>query len=274
MYRLLVSIPILVLMGLPLRAASPQDVARLVDLLGLPQIIEIMREEGIDNGATMAQDMFAGQGGTNWTSIVATIYDKDWMARTIVEGLNRGLAQTDATPLIAYFDSDAGKQVTTLEISARRALMDKSIEAASKEQLALLVESEDPRLDLITRYMDANDLLEFNVVGTLNSNFAFYSGLATSGAFEESLNEDQILRDVWSQEAEIRADTEEWLLSFFVLAYQPLSDADLDGLIALSGTREGQDLNLALFMAFDEMFEQISTSLGLAVAQFMDSQEL
>jgi hypothetical protein len=89
-------------------------------------------------------------------------------------------------------------------------------------------------------------------MGAMNANYAFYMGLVEGDAFEEDLTEAGDPADVWSQEAEIRADTEEWVYSYLTLAYAPLSDEDIDAYIALSRTAEGRALNRALFGTFDD----------------------
>ena len=128
--------------------------------------------------------------------------------------------------------------------------------------------------DLVTQFIDANDLIETNVVGAMNSNYAFYQGLLAGGAFPYELTEEQVLADVWGQEPEIRQNTTEWLYSFFILAYQPLPQEDLETYIAFSETEAGAALNDALFAAFDGMFEDISQALGLAASRYMGGQDL
>lgn len=274
MPRFAVLFSLLVFAALPLRAASPEQIDELARALGLPEIIEIMRDEGVSYGDELAQDMFPERGGEKWGVLVNEIYDDEWMNETVWNSMNEALAQTDVAPLIAFFTGNKGKRIVALEVSARRALMDSTVEEASKEKLAALVETGSLRLEMIERYIAVNDLLENNVVGSMNSNFAFYTGLADAGAFDESLTEEQILQDIWSQEAEIREDTEEWLLSFLLMAYQPLDDSDLEDYIVLSKTPEGQDLNRALFAAFDRMFVDVSRSLGRSAALFMAGEDL
>jgi hypothetical protein len=96
---------------------------------------------------------------------------------------------------------------------------------------------------------------------------AFFRGLAESGVFEGALSEDEMLAQVWSQEDEVRAETESWLLSFGAVAYAPLSDEELRAYTQFSMTPEGVALNRALFAAFDAIFLKVSHDLGLAVGR-------
>jgi len=88
------------------------------------------------------------------------------------------------------------------------------------------------------------------------------------------MSEDEMLAEVWSQEADVRMQSGEWLYSYMVLAYQPLSDADMAAYQAFSETAEGKILNRATFVAFDKLFTAISHDLGRAAAQQMLAQDI
>jgi hypothetical protein len=94
------------------------------------------------------------------------------------------------------------------------------------------------------------------------------------GAFPAEMTESDILSDVWAQEPEIRANTEEWIYSFLIMAYDPVAPEDIEAYIAFSETDAGRAANRAIFAAFDGMFEDISLALGRAAARYMATQEL
>ncbi|MEL7212023.1 MAG: hypothetical protein AAGK92_05135 [Pseudomonadota bacterium] len=267
-------IPLCLAMLMFLPAPARADTDTLLDVMGMDRIIEIMRQEGLSYGAEMASDFLNGAGGPDWDRKVDEIYDTDKMAATLERGFEAALDGTDTAPLVAFFQSETGSEIIALEISAREALLDDAVEEASVSQLQAAVEASDPRLALIRTYIDTNDLVESNVVGALNSNYAFYTGLADGGAFPFEMTEDQIIRDVWNQETEIRDETEEWIQSYLLMAYQPLSDEQIESYIELSLTPEGSALNRALFAGFNDMFTEISRALGLAASIYMGGQEL
>lgn len=259
------------LAALPLRAA---DIDRLYDAVGLPQVLEIMRLEGIAYGGDLAQDLFDGRGSGRWERLVADIYDLDEMEAAVREELSAGLTGADTGAMLDFFESERGRRIIELEISARRALLDDTIEDASRDALDRMILDEDPLLDKLETFVAANDLVDSNVVGAMNSNVAFYTGLAEGGAFPGEMTESEILSDVWRQEPEIRDETEAWLYSYLAMAYKPLPEEDLDAYIAFSESAAGQQLNRALFAAFDAMFLDISLKLGRAAARFLGGQEL
>jgi hypothetical protein len=270
MSRFVLSAVLWAFLIVPVRAEVPENIVELADALGLPEVIDVMLEEGISYGDEMAEDMFPGQAGPRWHEMVEAIYDRQTMRDVTLDGMAKGLQGTDTAPLMAFFNGDLGKRIIRLEISARQALMDD----ASKENVAQMIEDDDPRLALIDEFILTNSLLDSNVVGALNANYAFYTGLQQGGAFPQPLSEDEILADVWSQEQEIRDDTSEWLYAYLTMAYQPLSDEDLQLYIDLSKRDDGQALNQALFDGFDQMFVGISRALGVAAAQMMMGQDL
>ena len=274
MLRLTVVIATWLLVALPLRAEIPQAVQDLARVMAIPEIIQVMREEGLEFGDELADDMFPGRGGDEWRAMLDSIYDAERMRKVTMEGFAVALEGVDITLLTAFFSSPLGRQVIALEISARRAILDEEIDEANKAHVVELIKAEDPRIDLISEFIEVNDLLESNIVGALNSNFAFMTGLVDGGAYPQTRTEQQMLSDVWDQEESIRVNTAEWLYSFLSMAYSPLSDDELNAYIDISRTPEGQALNAALFAGFDEMFEEISRALGLATAQMMAGEDL
>jgi hypothetical protein len=88
------------------------------------------------------------------------------------------------------------------------------------------------------------------------------------------MSESDILADVWAQEPEIRANTEEWLYSYLLMAYQPLGVEGLNAYEQIMATAEGRAMNAALFESFDQMYVAISRELGQSVAGYMLAEEL
>lgn len=255
-------------------AAAKAEVAPLLDALGLNELLPIMRAEGLAYSEELALDMFPGRGGPRWEDLVDRIYGVDRMTDIMTTEMAREMDAETIAPVLEFFTSALGRRIVRLEVSAREALLEPSVEEASKAALAVMRQEDAPRLDVLDRFVQANDLIESNVVGALNSNWAFYQGLEAGGAFQGTLTEEEMLADVWGQEPVIRADTTDWVFSYLAMAYQPLSDAEIDTYTTLSNTPEGEALNTALFAAFDRMFTTISRELGLAAATFMAGEDI
>ncbi len=248
----------------------------LMTALQLPEVIAIMRAEGLEHARTLQSDLLGGRGGAGWDRSAARIYDADRMERAVAERTAAALrADPDAVvQALEFFDSPRGQRIIELENSARRAMLDPDVEAAARAQADALIDEDGTALALLRRFIDANDLVESNVEGGLNANFAFYVGLRDSGVPAFDLHEREMLADVWSQEATLRADTEAWLLAYLGMAYRPLPEADLEAYIAFSETAEGTALNRALFSAFNALFVDVSRELGLAAGLVLLEQDL
>jgi uncharacterized protein DUF2059 len=260
-----------------LSVLAPAEAATIEELsqaLQIRQVAEILAAEGTAYGDTIESNMFPGRGGAGWDGIVEQIYVAETMADKLNQGLAQGLAQVDLDPLVHFFGSDMGRRIITLELSARDAFRDAEIEEAATEAARELIAGEGGRYQLLREFIEVNDLIESNVVGALNANMAFYRGMAAGGAFGGEMNENQMLSDVWTEESAIRADTLTWLYGYLGLAYQPLQDEDLRAYIELSKTPGGQALNRALFVAYDDMYNDISFRMGRMTAVFMRGDNL
>ncbi|MGI9391708.1 MAG: DUF2059 domain-containing protein [Boseongicola sp.] len=256
--------------SMPASAATDAEIDALYKIIGTPQLIEIMRIEGLDQAEELHASMFPGRGG--WDAIASSIYDTDRMAATFRTEFGAVLAPADVETLLAFFASDPGTRIVGLELSAREALLDEDVKKAAQEAFEALPGDDPERAALLEEFVSANDLIELNVMGALNASLAFYTGLSDGGGFE--MTESDMLREVWSQVPGVRAETESWIYSYAALAYQPLTDDEIEDYTALSRTPPGRDLNRALFAGFDAVFNEISLSLGLAASQFAQGDDI
>lgn len=254
-------------------AAGIADVAR---ALRLPDLLAVMREEGIRYGRELEAELFPGAGGGRWESLVAAIHETGRMQRIVEGRLEAELgAEPDATEaILTFFAADPGARIVALELAGREALLDDSVRDAAELAWQDMQAQGDPRLALIGRLVEANDLLEQNVAGALNGNMAFYRGMIDGGAMAATMPEAELMADLWSQEPQIRAETEAWLMPYMVLAYRPLSDADLEAYVTFSRSVAGQVLNRALFAAFEQLFGMVSRDLGVAAAQMVTGEDI
>ena len=159
--------------------AAPQDVLALFDAMELPGIIAVMAREGEAYGAELGGQLYQGEAlPDEWTATVAGIYDAGRMETEVLEDFAAALRGEDVAPMLAFFAAEPGATFARLELSAREAMLDDDVEQMAKEAAAVAIGEGSPRLDLIRRYAEANDLVETNVVAALNGNMAYYLGPA------------------------------------------------------------------------------------------------
>ncbi len=250
------------------------ETRKLLDAIGMDRLLPILREEGLAYSVALESELFPGAGGELWPELVSDIYKTERLDAVMLRRMSEEMAGVDTAPLFEFLDSERGRRIISLEISARSALLDETVEQMSRDAFDEMRGQDSERLDALRAYIDANDLVETNIAGALNSNYAFYQGLAAGGALPAEMSEEDMLRDVWMQEPDIREETEAWVWSYLAMAYKPLEDADIEAYTALSQTPEGRALNRAIFAAFDTLFADISRDLGLAASRFMISEDI
>ncbi|MEM9971010.1 MAG: DUF2059 domain-containing protein [Pseudomonadota bacterium] len=234
--------------------------------------MDILSEEGLEQAEELRDEMFPGRGGVGWTATVREIYAPDRLAELFRGAFDAALQEEEVRPLLQFYDSDVGARVAALEVEARRAIMSEEVEAAAKNAYRDIAGSGSEREALLEEFATLNDLIDRNVAGALNANLAFYRGLGSNGDFE--MTEDDMLRDVWGQEAAIRDDTIEWIFGYMTFAYTTLSDEELQAYVDMTATDAGRNLNRALFAGFDAIFMDVSYALGAATGLFSIGDEL
>ncbi|MEO0750319.1 MAG: DUF2059 domain-containing protein [Pseudomonadota bacterium] len=244
----------------------------LMDALRITETVAIMHAEGVQYGATLIQDMMVDADTPGWRLRVGLIYDETRMRDLLTTGLEAELAEVDLTPLVTFFASDLGAEIIALELAARQAFFNEEVELAARDRFEDMTDNDDPLVAQITTMMDDSDLVEYNVMGILNANLMLYRGLSDGGAID--LGEEDILRDVWTQEASVRSESTGWIQGYFLTAYGALSEGDLERYAEFWRTDEGRALNAALFAVFDQMYEELSYLLGRATADQLQSEEL
>ena len=176
------------------------------------------------------------------------------------------------SPVLAFLTSPTGQRLVALELSARQAMMDGDIEKVARATFRALNEKSDARLTVLGDFVWANDLVETNVSGALNANYAYYKGLRKSGVL--GMSDQQMLDHVLSEEEETRTDIKEWVFGFLLMAYSPLGEDAVSEYAALWQTDAGKQLNRALFAGFDPMRRDISFALGLSMGRILQAKEL
>ncbi|WP_420587134.1 DUF2059 domain-containing protein [Ruegeria sp.] len=265
--RWLAGLLALCLWVLPVQAEEKVD--RLLRALQLDQVIDILQDEGTTLGADVQEVFLENKGGPVFLAEVERIYDAEFMHDQIRDVFQDTLTETQLDRAILFFESDLGQTITSLEISARAALADETIEEMAEDAYKNGDRSSET-YRLVDEYIQINNLVDENVKNSISADFHFFRGMSQGiGADEEEL-----LAQLLDQKDRITEDTETWLYSFFLLAYRPLEDAEMRENIAFSRTETGKAINHALFESFDRMFDVIYFQLGQAVAGVLKSSEL
>ncbi len=253
------------------QSLADASIGALAQALQLEALFDALRDEGLNYGTTLEADMFPGGGGPQWATAVAAIYDPVPLRTSFEAALAAELGSDPEalTAILAFFTSDLGQRVVGLEIEARRAFTDTATEEAARVAADDRRADRDPKVALLERFIKAGDLIEMNVAGSLSGNLAFLTGMSETGVYGQAMPADDLMSDVWAQEEQIRDDTTSWLHAYLGLAYDPLTEAELQTYIDFMESPEGKRLNAALFTAFNDVFRKVSHDLGRAAGLAM-----
>lgn len=235
----------------------------LIDALRIPELVEALRTEGLSDAQALNDDMLNGQGRAFWQGQVSQLYAPTAIEDSFFQALNTGMDTEALDAAVQFFDSERGQRITEMEIAARKAMMDPSVEETAAHAFANRPE-DDPHRRLLTDFITANDFLDLNVALTMSASYQFSRGLADGGLLQ--MSEDQILAQVWETEQTLRTEAQSWLNGYFLLAQQPLEISDLEAYVAFSRSPAGKQMNAALFKGYEGVFTDIAYGLGRAVA--------
>ncbi len=268
-----ISLPVVLTLAMlsPAKAATEAEVDVLFEAMRIPDLMAILRQEGLDQSTDFSDSMFPDR-SVAWSAVVSGIYDVPTMTETFRTAFGAALVDDDISPLIDFYTSERGTRIVEQELSARTTLINPTAEDAAINAFADMVTTDPDAVESIEAFIAANDLIELNVMGGLNSSLAFYNGLADGEAFE--MTQDEILSTVWEQEEKMRASSYEWLTAYLGLAFHLLEDGDIDAYVAMSDSAAGADLNRAVFAGYDTVFTSVSYTIGAAAARFAMGEDL
>jgi len=251
------------------------ELGALFESVGMDENFEILAEIGMADAIGLEDNLFPGRGGDAWRAVLTGFYQSGPLQDIFSQAFpSDRLSPEDVAQVTLFYSTDLGQRIVSGELTAWRAISDEATEEAANAAYFQLLEDNGARADLLSRFIEINGFIDLNVQGALNSNYAFYRGLSDAGAYEQALPPAMMLNEVWGQEPEIRRETVLWLNSFQLMAYEGLSDAEMETYIAFSDTPAARAYNAALFAGFDAVFETMSYRLGSAAARFMTAERL
>ncbi|WP_171211502.1 DUF2059 domain-containing protein [Ruegeria sp. HKCCA5426] len=265
--RFLTTLFVAVLWITPLSAAEKVD--RLMEALRLSEVVDILTSEGKAQAHTMNETFMGNSGGEYFHTQIEDIYNPDWIHDQISMAFLETLTDSQLDRAIVFFESDLGQTIVSLENSARLAIQDETIkEMAQDSYFAIDRSSQSYRL--IDEYIEVNDLIEKNVQSSLNADYNFFRALTEDAGGDGTDLIEQLLLD----KDNIERETVTWLYSFLLLAYQPLTEAQMRENIAFSRTDTGRAMNDAFFLGFNRMYDDVYYRLGLAVSHVLSGSDL
>lgn len=237
------------------------DVNRLIDAMGVPELIAAFATEGIEAGQSIDEMFLNGQGGDVWADTVLRLYDVARMENELRTIMGDALDPAVAEQALLFFESDLGVRIIELEVQARQAFIDDAVEAAAKATPATQGEA-------VTVYLTIRDLIERNTDVAVAAQAAFLEALTeASGRNDDPPDMDQL-------RARIQSDTESWLRGYNALVQSAMTEDEIAIYTAFWDTEVGEAIDDALFLAFGQSYTTLSYALGQAAGRLVPQNEL
>ncbi|GGX63660.1 hypothetical protein GCM10007385_36030 [Tateyamaria omphalii] len=241
--------------------AAYADVNRLVDAMGIPELISAFVAEGVESGNSIDESFLNGQGGDVWADTVRRLYDPSRMEAELRTIMTEELDPDISEQALLFFESELGERIIALEVQARQAFLDETVENAAKASPAA-------RGDNVTDYLVSRDLIERNTDVAVAAQAAFLEGMSeSSGRNDDTPDMDQL-------RARTLVNTEGWLRGYNALAQSAMTDDDIAIYTAFWETDVGRAVDDALFLAFGQSYTTLSYALGQAAGRLLPQNEL
>ena len=246
---------------------------KLYAALQLNKIITILHDEGIGDGLKTGV-VYLGKDYDEkaFRAALDEVYSLESMESELKSGIAESLTLETATHVLDFFSSDLGRQIATLETSARTVISDAAVERIVID-VAKSAKIENPkRYNLLEKNIIEMGFVELNMTGAFSAQFAFLSEL--SKLENVTITHDEILAMLMQSEAEMREEIKNWLMGFSYLAYQPLSDDELGTYLGFLTSSSGKELNSVLFSIFNALALKTSEGLASVIISFYMAREL
>lgn len=253
--------------------AQSVEERRVLDLVGFAEIVEIMRLEGLADGQSIPQDIMGYEGSSNWDAELQRIYDTESLLAELETSFVEAFDWRFAEESIAFLETPAWQDALSLEVSARKAMLEPGVEEAVLAGAWDEAGRNSARGRLTRRLMAEAEFVEKNVEGSMRSMLAFYLGLM-DGGFDLGISEGDLYSMILSEEDALYDDIDEWLFAVLLMAYDPLEKEQIEEQIEFWQTEAGAALNDAMFEAFDAMFVDLSFQLGVSAAKLLQERVL
>ena len=242
-------------------ALSDPDIDRLVDAMGMPDLVRAFSVEGQTSADTLDAEFLNGQGGSVWAETVRKLYDPARLESELRSGLAQALDPQTARTALMFFDSEVGRRIISLEVQARVAMLDTDVADMAKAAGA----DSDAQ---VRAFIDTRNLVERNTDAAVLAQDAFFAGFAQATGAATPAPDTDALR------LGIEKETERWLIGYYALIQSALGQDDLDIYSEFWQTQVGTAVDDAVFEVFGTSYTTLSFALGQAVGLLMPADEL
>ncbi|NIY72886.1 hypothetical protein HCZ30_10645 [Marivivens donghaensis] len=260
---------------LTLLCAAPvaaQDLAEQVwDAGRMDEFAAVTRMEDIASAQNIAAAWLPYE--SDFTNVEA-LYIAPTVRDAIHAAFIAALDEDHAEEILAFLRSEPGQAMTAHELEGRKEFYDDSALEEGRAMLTAMVFTEPEKYELLSDYIEVNDLIEQNLVIGLNFEMALNAG-ASEVLPPELQTDPSLLASQLQSEAEwMRADITDWLESYLAYSYGDVPEDQFREIFEFSVTEAGQAYNTALFDAYAAYSEVAARRLGKTLMEMTMATQL
>lgn len=245
------------------------------DAIGLYDLLQIVAAESVIGADQIRQEFFPTVSPDVWETEMERLFAPDLLIGGFEAAWEDDALGPEARVVILeFYTSELGRRFVASEIAARQGMADPDVAEAARAAVALAERDNDGRLERHNAFSARLGLADRNLASMMNAQLQFMNGMMDGGGFASQLPEDDLLRMIAAQSGEMRAEAEEWLAAYQLMAYGAFSDAEFDRFVAVNSTAEGRALAGAIFSAFDASFDVVQYQLGRVAARFAAGDDI
>lgn len=173
---------------------------------------------GIDPGAF----------GSEWTRLSDEVFDTDLMQGLALDILEKTLSDDLLIHAADFYASDLGQRLVVAENASHMYEDDATKQAEGEALVAGMVETDDPRLELIKRMNAAIDSAGHSTRAVMEIQIRFYLAASAAGVINLRMDADELRAFMEAQEDDFRLALQQSALKGATYTYQSFSEQDLE----------------------------------------------
>ena len=239
---------------------GPDSTERLILALRLAERVELDAAAALARARALDAEIFGASGASAWQPDMARLLRAADMLGALRDRLRADLTEAERLAALDFYETAAGRWITALDLSARRALADPDLVAAAAAALATHRAGAEPGDGPPLRLVAAPGMVARSIAGAVLFRLRFRAGLRDGGALPPGPGPSmaRILADA----PQIRQRSTERLLARLLLAQGPLDPAEAARQRAFAETGPGRALEAALFAGLDLAQARLAYGLG------------
>ncbi|WP_246253333.1 DUF2059 domain-containing protein [Sulfitobacter maritimus] len=266
------ALAIMLAVALPLRAADRGALEQFLKVTGFDVALESIRLSA--DSAPEILGLEADSFGSEWSRLVAEVFDTDLMHDMALDILSETLSDDLLTHAADFYASDLGQRLVVVENKSHMAEDDGLKTESGAEIIAGLQRIGSPRVDILQRLNVASDVEGISVRAIQEVQIRFLLAAAAAGVIELQMEEPDLRAAMAAQAEQMGEQIAASALASAAYTYQAFSDDELQAYAeALEHPKMQKVYTLMNAVQYEIMANRFET-IAMRLSAMQPSQDL